>query len=167
MALVGEPGLLCNQSEGLVGPVQQGFRALEPALDDVALRPNPGRLFERPAKVIGAQTGDIGENSEREVVIEMRLDVIAHAPQPLWRGPLLLVGSGRRPTKRRAMRIHRAVPRLSTRILSAKSPSISSANVAMIRLSKGSCSPYRCSNRDAAAPSSGSKAEYKSVSQHT
>jgi len=46
MALVGETGLLCNQGEGLVGPPHQGLCTLEPALDDIALRPNPGRLFE-------------------------------------------------------------------------------------------------------------------------
>src|SRR5271168_5320923 len=41
MALIGEPGLLCNQREGLAGAAQQGLGALEPALDDVALRTNP------------------------------------------------------------------------------------------------------------------------------
>ena len=35
----------------LVGAPQQGFRALEPALDDVVLRPNLGGLLERTAEV--------------------------------------------------------------------------------------------------------------------
>ena len=34
MALVGEPDLLCDQGEGLVGPSQQRFCALQPTLDD-------------------------------------------------------------------------------------------------------------------------------------
>ena len=50
MALVGEAGLLCNQGERLVGPAQQGLCTLEPTLDDIALRPNPGRLLERGLK---------------------------------------------------------------------------------------------------------------------
>jgi hypothetical protein len=54
MALVGEAGLLCNQCKRLAGLAQQAFGTFEPALDDVALRPNPSRLFERAAEVIGA-----------------------------------------------------------------------------------------------------------------
>ena len=38
--------------------------------------------------MIGAQTGDVGEDGEREVFIEMRLDVIAHALQALRRKTL-------------------------------------------------------------------------------
>ena len=61
MALVGEPGLLCNQGEGLIGPPHQGLHALEPALDNIALRPDPGRLLERAAELIRAQTRDVGQ----------------------------------------------------------------------------------------------------------
>ena len=56
MALVGEAGLLCNQGEGLVGSPHQGFCALEPALDDIALGTYTDRLLERAAEVIGAET---------------------------------------------------------------------------------------------------------------
>jgi hypothetical protein len=42
MALVGEASLLRNPGEGLMGVAQQAFGALYPALDDIALRPNPG-----------------------------------------------------------------------------------------------------------------------------
>ena len=55
MALVGEAGLLCNQSQGLFRSAQQGFCKLEPALDDIALRSNPGRLLERTAEVVWAK----------------------------------------------------------------------------------------------------------------
>ena len=41
MALVGEPGLLCDQSKGLAGLAQQSFCALDPPLNDIALRPTP------------------------------------------------------------------------------------------------------------------------------
>jgi len=44
-------------------------------------RPNPGHFFE----VVGAQTGDVGEHGERKILIEMRLDVVVHPPQPLDR----------------------------------------------------------------------------------
>src|ERR1700730_9861493 len=37
---------------------QQAFGALYPALDDIALRPNPCSLLKGAAEVIGAQTGD-------------------------------------------------------------------------------------------------------------
>jgi len=94
VALIGEPGLLRNQREGLMGPAQQGFCALEPALDDIALRPNPGRLFESAAKVVGAQTGDVGEDGEREVFIETRLDIVVYAPQPLRRKALSAARQG-------------------------------------------------------------------------
>jgi hypothetical protein len=65
MALVGEPGFLRDQSERLVGAPQPGFRALEPSLDEVVLRPNPGGLLERTAEVIGAEASDIGQRGER------------------------------------------------------------------------------------------------------
>lgn len=60
MALVGEAGFLCDQGEGLAGLAQQALSALEPALNDIALRPNSGRPLEGAAEVIGAQTGQCG-----------------------------------------------------------------------------------------------------------
>ena len=98
MALIGEPSLLRNPGEGLMGLAQQAFGALYPVLDDVALRPHPGGLLEGAAEVIGAQTGDVGEHREREIIIKMRLDVIAHAPQPL-RGKALGGRRGKMPDK--------------------------------------------------------------------
>jgi hypothetical protein len=85
MTLVSEPNLLCDQRKGPAGPTQQGFCPLEPTLNDIALRPNPGRLLEGAAEVIGAETGDVGQHREREIVIGMGLDVVAHALQPLRR----------------------------------------------------------------------------------
>jgi hypothetical protein len=70
MALISESSLQRNQREGMMGLPHQTLRALDPALDDIALRPNPGRLLERAAEVIGAQTSDVGEDGERKVVIE-------------------------------------------------------------------------------------------------
>jgi len=65
MALVGEAGLLCNHREGLVDPAQQGFDALDPALDGIAPPPNhPSRFLERTAEVIRAETGDVGQHGE-------------------------------------------------------------------------------------------------------
>ena len=55
MTLVGEAGFLSDQREGLVGLAQQVFCTLDPALDDIALRPNSGRSFEGAAKVVGAE----------------------------------------------------------------------------------------------------------------
>ena len=49
-------------------PVQSTERSSR--LDDIALRPSPSRFLERAAEVIGAQAGDAGEGSEREVLIE-------------------------------------------------------------------------------------------------
>src|SRR5271169_5779457 len=60
MALVGEPGLLRDQREWLIGPAHQGLRALEPALRYVTLQPNSSRLLERATEVTGARTGDVG-----------------------------------------------------------------------------------------------------------
>ena len=34
-------GFQCNQGEGLIGAAHKGFSALDPTLDDVALRPSP------------------------------------------------------------------------------------------------------------------------------
>src|SRR5271154_359626 len=76
MALVGEPGLLRDQGQRLIAPPHQGFCPFEPALHDVTLRPRPGRFLERAAEVIRAETGDFGEDGEREVVLEMLLDVV-------------------------------------------------------------------------------------------
>ena len=88
MALVGKPSLLCNQGKRLLRPAQQGFCKLEPALDDIALRSNPGRLLERAAEVVWAKTGDVGQHSKREIVLEMRLDLVTHPPQSLRREAL-------------------------------------------------------------------------------
>ena len=144
MALVGEPGFLRNQSEGLVGPAQQGFGAFEPTLDDVALRPNPGRLLEGAAEVIGAQTGDVGQHGEREVVIEMRLYEVPHAPQPFRRKAL---GAGRQREMREETPsdadAQGRTPGFRSRIWSAKPPSISWAKLVTIWLSKGSCMPMQ------------------------
>ena len=58
-----------------------------------------------------AQTGNVGEDGEREVSIAMRLDIIAQAPQPLRRE--VLAGRQRQAVqKRSAMRAQKAVPRL-------------------------------------------------------
>jgi hypothetical protein len=132
MALVGEAGLLCNLGEGLVCLLQQGFCTLEPTMDDTALRPNPGRLLERAAEVIRAQTDNVGKDSEPEVIVEMGLDVVAHAPQTLRREALVAGGQSEVPTKHWMRRMHKAVPRLSIRILSAKPPLISWAKVVTI-----------------------------------
>jgi hypothetical protein len=88
MALVGEAGLLCDQSKGLVGLAQQGFCAREPALDDIALRPDARRLLEGAAEVIGAQTGHSCEFGQGQPIIEMCLDEVAHALQALRREAL-------------------------------------------------------------------------------
>src|SRR5215472_13099361 len=58
MALVDKPGLLRDPREGLVGAAHQASLSREPTLHGIALRPNPSRFFERPAEVIGAQTGN-------------------------------------------------------------------------------------------------------------
>ena len=55
MALVEKPRLLRDPCEGLVALAQQTLRPFKPALDDIALWPNPGRLLERAAEVIGAR----------------------------------------------------------------------------------------------------------------
>ena len=47
MALIGKAGFLRDHGEGLVGPAQQGFCTLEPALDDIELQPNAVTLKER------------------------------------------------------------------------------------------------------------------------
>jgi len=88
MALVGKPGLLRDPGEGLLGLTKQTLCALETALNDIALRPNPGGLLERAAEVIRAQTGDVGQNGEREIVVEMRFDIVAHPLQPRRRKTL-------------------------------------------------------------------------------
>jgi hypothetical protein len=64
MALVDKAGFLRNQREGLAGLTQQVFCALDPALDDIALRPNSSRPLERAAEMIGAQTGDVGQHGD-------------------------------------------------------------------------------------------------------
>ena len=85
MALVGEPSLLRHPGEGLVGTAQKGFRSRYPALHDVAPRPDPDRLLERTAEVIGAEAGDPGDLGQGQATIEMRFDVVTHSPQPLSR----------------------------------------------------------------------------------
>src|SRR6516164_7054142 len=85
MALVGKPDLLRNHSERFAGSPQQGLCAFEPAPHHIAPRSSPSRLLERAAEVTGAQTGDVGQHRERKIVIEMRLDVIAHPLQPFRR----------------------------------------------------------------------------------
>ena len=85
VALVGEAGLLRNPDERLAGSAQQTLCAFEPLFHDIALRPNPNRLLERAAEVIRAQTGNVGEHREREIVIEMRLDISAHPLQSFCR----------------------------------------------------------------------------------
>ena len=81
MALVGKPALLRNQSNGQTSLTQQAFGALDPALNDIALRSNPSRQLERAAEVIRAQTGNVGQHGERKIAIEMRLDEIARSLQ--------------------------------------------------------------------------------------
>ena len=67
MALVVEPGLLCNPRERLAGLAQQVFYTLQPTLDDIPLWSDAGCLFKRAAEVIGAETRDFGQYGEREV----------------------------------------------------------------------------------------------------
>jgi hypothetical protein len=63
----------------------------------LALRPNAGGLLERAAEMIGAETRDVGEDGEREVLIEMRLNLVTHAPQPLRRKALVAGRQGKVP----------------------------------------------------------------------
>ena len=88
MALVGKPGLLRDPGKGLVGLTKQTLCALEPAFHDITLRPNPDCLLKGAAEVIGAETGAVGEDGEGEIIVEMRLDVVAHALQPFGREAL-------------------------------------------------------------------------------
>src|SRR5271165_5188422 len=78
VALICETSLLRDQGKGLIGPADQGFRPLDPALHYVALRPDARRLLEGTAEVIGAETSHPGEIRQGQPIIEMRLDVILH-----------------------------------------------------------------------------------------
>jgi len=49
MALVGEPGPLCNLRERLAGLARQAFYTLQPTLDDIPLRSDAGCLFKGAA----------------------------------------------------------------------------------------------------------------------
>ena len=49
--------------------------------------------------MIGAETGDIGEGSEREIIVEMRLDEVAHPLQPLRREALVAGRQGTTPNE--------------------------------------------------------------------
>jgi len=50
-----------------------------------AILTQSGRLREGAAEVIRAKTGDLGQHGEREILTEMRFDVVAHALQSFRR----------------------------------------------------------------------------------
>ena len=60
MALIGEPSLLCDQSQRLIRPPHQRFCPFEPSLRDVASWANPNRLLERSTEVVPHSPDEAG-----------------------------------------------------------------------------------------------------------
>ena len=92
MALVGKADILCDHGERLIAPTYQGFSPFDPPLHDITLCPDPDRLLEGAAEVIGAETRHPGEISEGQPIVEMGLDVVATRVAPVrstvrWTAP--------------------------------------------------------------------------------
>lgn len=85
MALVGEANLNRDRGQTLIGPAHQGFCPFDAPFLDVAVGADADRLFERTAEVIGAETGHPGEIRQGQPIVEMGLDVVTNALQPIAR----------------------------------------------------------------------------------
>ena len=83
MALVGEADFLGDHSQRPIGSAHQSFCPFDPPLHHVTLRPHTNRLLEATAKVVGTETCDPRKIGQGQPIIEMRLDVVVDARQPL------------------------------------------------------------------------------------
>jgi len=83
VALVGKADFLCDQSKRLIGAAHQSFRPLDSPVPYVALRPDTDRLLEAATEVEWTETRHRRKIGQCQAIIEMRLDVVRHAPQPL------------------------------------------------------------------------------------
>src|SRR5271167_771135 len=85
VALVGEANFLCDHSQRAIGSAHQSFCSFDPPVHHVALGSHPNRLLEAAAEVVGTETCHPGEIHQGQPIIEMRLDVVIYALQPLAR----------------------------------------------------------------------------------
>src|SRR5215469_9287564 len=85
VALVGKASFLCDQSKRLIGSAHQSFCPLDSPVHHITLRPGTDRLFEATAEVVGTETGHCREISQCQPVIEMGLDIVTNALEPLTR----------------------------------------------------------------------------------
>src|SRR5690606_41633826 len=63
--------------------------ALDALVDDELIWRQAGRLFEQPGEVEFAQVGDSGKLGQRDVLVEVGVDVLFDRPQRMLRQPAI------------------------------------------------------------------------------
>src|SRR5580658_9627295 len=76
MALGSEPGPSRDLADGIIGGAQQILRALKSPADDILMRRLAGRFAEAPGESESAQIGCGRDRLERQVLAQVRLDVL-------------------------------------------------------------------------------------------
>ena len=85
MGLVTEAGFQCDVAHGPVALQEQLSRPFDPAFHDIAVDWKSCGVSEQGFEVRHAEAGDVGQLFEREVAIEVRLDVVADSAEAPFR----------------------------------------------------------------------------------
>jgi hypothetical protein len=99
VALVGKAQSLAHVRDPAPGVGQEVFGPLHPLPQQMLMRAQPGALLEQPTEVLGAHLRHRGERRERQLLGQVGLHILEHAPQAGLRQPAL-IGGQRRGTDR-------------------------------------------------------------------
>src|SRR5262249_20804174 len=81
VTLVAEPAVERDLAQRNIRFLEQPLRPFQPPLQQIGVRRGSDRLFECPGAMAPPQSGDLRQRLQRDVLGEMRVDMIAHAAQ--------------------------------------------------------------------------------------
>jgi len=87
VTLISKADPLSDLGKRLIGSTHQDLCPFQSPSHDVALGSNSDRLLEGAAEMIRAETGNSGEISQSQSVIQMGFDVVSYPLQTLLRQP--------------------------------------------------------------------------------
>jgi hypothetical protein len=82
VALVAESGEGCDFRYRMPAVLQQVPGTVEPALQEVLMWRNADAVAEQTAEVASADTGDVCQGDQGQVVAEMLFDEVLHSADP-------------------------------------------------------------------------------------
>ena len=75
VALVKKADLVGDLGDAHISPQEQAFGALNASIENILMRGYPCDLFERAREVVGAQASNKGEFGQRELLVEIVVDI--------------------------------------------------------------------------------------------